>query len=530
MKKYIPWILGLCLLIQTSCSKSFLDEETYSSYAATTISDSLGFEAALTGLYYQFGLYHTYTDRQGWLSVWQIGTDIAYSAQQEGIEVPYYNYSTLISTDAAAKHTWEWAYQLISDANTIIDAIEDPSISGMSQNNINAVDAEAKFFRAYAYNYLATCFGGVPLVTEPVTGVKTDYVRASIDEVNSLIISDLIYASENLPSIDDAKAQGRGNKAMAQQLLAEVYLRAGDPAAAETQCEAVINSPDFQLITQRYGVNKSLSGDFYHDMFVKGNQRRSQGNTEAIWVLEFENPTDVANGCSGYPQHRRVWGAAYYQISGMSICDSLGGRGVARLRLNNWVLYGLYDNGDIRNSMYNIRRHYFYNKSGVSNYGQLVPYSGQDTIYKICPSTTKWHEYDSRNEFGYGMFKDIIMMRLGETYLLLAEAQVKQNKLSEAAASINVLRTRAGAPQVDASDMTMDFILDERVRELVGEENRRLTLMRTGALVERATRLNQDVNCYHPLSGLTETNLLMPIPQTEIDLNKDAVLEQNPGY
>ena len=78
---------------------------------------------------------------------------------------------------------------------------------------------------------------------------------------------------------------------------------------------------------------------------------------------------------------------------------------------------------------------------------------------------------------------------------------------------------------VSASDITLDFVLDERVRELVAEENRRMTLMRTGKLVTRATALNGD-----KITGLSNTHLLLPIPQTEINLNKDAVLDQNTGY
>jgi hypothetical protein len=214
----------------------------------------------------------------------------------------------------------------------------------------------------------------------------------------------------------------------------------------------------------------------------------------------------------------------------MSICDSLGGRGICRMRLSGWVLYGLYDAGDMRNSSNNIRRQYWYNDpSKTATFGKPVPYTGADTVYKICPHTTKWYQYDPNDQFGYAMIKDFILMRLGETYLLQAEAQVQQGKTDAAATSINALRTRAHAPQVTGSQMTLDFILDERVRELVGEENRRLTLMRTGTLVDRAIKYNSGTVVY-PMSGLTKTNLLMPIPQQEINLNKDAVLAQNPGY
>jgi len=64
-------------------------------------------------------------------------------------------------------------------------------------------------------------------------------------------------------------------------------------------------------------------------------------------------------------------------------------------------------------------------------------------------------------------------------------------------------------------------------RELLGEENRRMTLMRTGT--SRAIALNSKTAA-NPLNGLTNKHLLLPIPLTEINLNKDAVLEQNPGY
>lgn len=313
------------------------------------------------------------------------------------------------------------------------------------------------------------------------------------------------------------------------QLLAEVYLRMGKNDLAEQQAQAVISSGKFSLIKARYGVRAGGTGDYYSDMFVYGNERRAQGNSEAIWVLEQENPSSVVGGNTDNAQQRRVWGAAYYNIAGMVLCDSLGGRSIARLRLSNWVLYGLYPNGDMRNSQYSIKRRYYINDPTNAKYGQMVPFTGPDTLYKICPSTTKWGAFDPNDTFGYAMIKDFMMMRLGETYLLLAEAQVKQGKTADAATSINVLRTRANAPQVTADQMTLNFVLDERARELIGEENRRQTLMRTGTLVERSLRLNSG-DVQHPTTGLADKNMLLPIPLSEIQLNKDAVLEQNPGY
>lgn len=538
MTKHIIKIVWVYLAVQGiySCNKKFLDEELYSSYAPETLTDSLGFDAAAIGLYYEVELFFSKSDAQGWPSVWHAGTDIAYvpPTQKQGIEVPYYDYTQLISTDGAASFTWTWAYQLINNANNIIVNAENPAVVTLSENGKNAFNGEARFFRAYAYNTLATLFGKVPLVTEPLAKPKTDFVRASLDSINAQIVADLTFAATYLPTIDNVnsnskgKLYGRANKAMAQQLLAEVYLRMGKNDLAEAQCQAIISSGKFNLTTARYGTKTSQPGDPFSDMFVYGNQRYGQGNKEAIWVLELENTSTVVGGYSGAPQQRRNWGAAYYQITDMTICDSLGGRGIGRLRLTDWVVYGLYDPNDMRNSENNLRHRFYYNTVGKPNYGQQVPYTGADTVFKIAPHTTKWYQYDPNDVFGFAMVKDFILMRLGETYLLLAEAQFKQNKLAEAAATLNVIRSRANATAVTAGEVTMDFILDERVRELLAEENRRMTLMRTGTLVDRTQKYN--IQTINPVIGISDKHLLLPIPQSERDLNKDAVLEQNDGY
>lgn len=562
MKKYFIYgaAVILAIITFTSCQKSFLAEKLYSSYAPQTLSDSLGLESSLSGLYYDFSLWYTYSGHQGWLSVWQAGTDIAYPVQPEGYEIPYTNYSLLISTDGAAQHAWAWAYKLISDANSIIQTLHSSATQqAMSQNGRNEDEAEARFFRGYAYEKLATFFGPVPLITQPVSGPKTNFTRAPLDSVNNQIISDLSFAAQYLPDVNDVKSNANGkmyervNKAAAQQELAIAYLRSGDPADALKQTQAIIGSNDFSLITHRYGVDINKPGDFYHDMFIYGNERRSQGNTEAIWVLEQENPNTVIGGISGSGQQRRVWGAAYYQMPGTIICDSMGGRGIGRMRLDNWVLYDLYQDGDIRNSEYNIKRHYYFNKPSYSKYGQeIMPGDGgsvkNDTLWKICPETTKWFCFDPNDPFGYATIKDIIVMRLGGTYLLQAEAQVDLGDYAGAAASINVLRQRAFADypaqgMVTANEIQssgnhgLDFILDERARELVGEENRRETLMRMGLLYERveshiapSEEASAGILPY-PVQGLTEEKAkYLPIPQSEIDLNKDATLTQNSGY
>ena len=212
MKNIYLKLFCLCFISQTffSCNSSFLEEKNYSSYAPATLTDSLGVQSSIGGLFTQMSYWETYTDNQGWLSVWQVGTDVAYATpNQQGIEIPYYNYDLLISTDGAASYTWKWAYQMINNANTIIYSIESGSTNGISGSGKNKANAEAKFFRAYAYNILATLFGGVPLITEPSSSARTDFTRATLDEVNALIESDLVFATTYLPTIDHVVNQAR---------------------------------------------------------------------------------------------------------------------------------------------------------------------------------------------------------------------------------------------------------------------------------------------------------------------------------
>jgi len=121
--------------------------------------------------------------------------------------------------------------------------------------------------------------------------------------------------------------------------------------------------------------------------------------------------------------------------------------------------------------------------------------------------------------------KDRVKIRLAETYLLLAEAQMLQGKTTQAAANINIVRTRSNASPVNSGDVDMDYILDERARELLGEQHRRFTLVRTGKLLDRVRRLNPKSK-----DRIRDYHVRWPIPQSAIDANSGAVLGQNDGY
>ena len=133
--------------------------------------------------------------------------------------------------------------------------------------------------------------------------------------------------------------------------------------------------------------------------------------------------------------------------------------------------------------------------------------------------------------------RDLFLMRLGEVYLIAAEAYYKAGNSALAAERINTIRRRAcGSDYMDikATDVDIDFILDERTRELAAEELRWVELKRTGKLKERTLKYNYLANSPFIPGGkpyLEDFHYLRPIPYSWWSLlsNKDEV-KQNPGY
>lgn len=123
------------------------------------------------------------------------------------------------------------------------------------------------------------------------------------------------------------------------------------------------------------------------------------------------------------------------------------------------------------------------------------------------------------------------MIRLPETILLRAEAKMRNGDNAGATADINLLRARAKCGyMVTAADVNVDLILDERARELVYEELRWNTLLRIGGTVA-VDRIKKYAYWDEARTSLaTKKFNLWPIPQSTIDTNKDAIMEQNPGW
>jgi hypothetical protein len=129
-----------------------------------------------------------------------------------------------------------------------------------------------------------------------------------------------------------------------------------------------------------------------------------------------------------------------------------------------------------------------------------------------------------------------VLYRLGEVYLIAAEADLALNNTTEAAQMINVLRTRAASPahkadpafQVSPADITLDFIMDERERELAGEFQRWYDIARPGPtfFLSRIQKWNPKAK-----ANVQAKHILRPIPQSQIDgVVSGPKYPQNPGY
>ena len=226
---------------------------------------------------------------------------------------------------------------------------------------------------------------------------------------------------------------------------------------------------------------------------------------------------------------------------------NIGGRGVANLNNTDWWLNDLWESdwsNDIRNSKWNIVRDIVYDNPKSKYYGKSA-IAPETYSKKLKTDKWRWYPWPSKittpgdhpaalyqNEEQLSLkstagatYLDQYMLRLPEVYLLRAEAYLNLGKKDLAADDINAVRERAQAKPVADADVTLDYILDERAREMVYEEFRRITLGRVGKYVERVRKCNS-----FNAPQMEDKMELWPIPYSFIEANKDAKIEQNPGY
>ncbi len=514
-----------------------------------------GFDAAASAMYQPTRSFWA-LERGATMTVF--GTDEFQKGADGGYKF-FNDYTSSLNGDVDfIKQTWRDFYQGINTANTVIDVAKTANVpAATSALRVG----EAKFLRALYYFMLVKTYGDVPLYTTPTAGVLTATNRDPAAKVYDQIVKDLTEAEAVLP--DKAAQYGRADKPAAQHLLGEVYLTrnaAGDPAKAEVELQAVVNNPRFKLLP-----TEKANWDFGNEV-----------NSEVVWAIQYV-ADPIANGASGtssqsgtgYGNKLHLYWGFPYDLEGGMQRDIANDRPFKRFRPTAWLL-GLWNTPGTNNNTTADQRYqdifkvvYFANNPNNTGFklpdGTVITPKfniGDTTVFFPSREVTlaerkavKYRMY-APSEYGAATFpalnkyfdpsrtatnqedgqRDHPLMRLANTYLLLAEAQFDQGKLVEAAANINIIRTRAAKPgraaemQITPADVTIDFILDERARELTGETMRFYDLTRTHKLVERVQKYNPE-----GAANVKACHELRPIPTNEILLST-GTMTQNPCY
>ncbi|RIH64299.1 RagB/SusD family nutrient uptake outer membrane protein [Mariniphaga sediminis] len=554
----------ILLLMLPSCNEDILQEKPLDFFSPDNaflteqgvVQGIVALHDRVRSAYYSFGEFGTMS--------WRVhGSDLGYMGEAPQHNTYYINsYQDVNPIRRYVVDTWNTGFQIIQWANVLIEKIGelDAGIFQDGEAGKNLYLGEARFFRAFAYRYLVSTYGDIPLLKEPVKTAKADFVRDPVSEIHKLMEEDFKFASEHLPNPGDEAAPGRITKGPALHYLGETYLEKGEPQLAVDALTKAVDNFSYDLMTERFGnhLDKDIfgSGDAYYDLFGYENHNRTE-NKEAMWVIQVE--PFIQGG--GFVQGAYIFGPRYFDIgltpdgyqailgtiydgrhTGYS--DTLS-RGTANVRGSSLVYYTIWQSdwdNDTRNAEHNLKRNIYFDNPASAYHGQKIDFSLydpprpnplEDTTKCLFPVHTKFLDplnyFEQPNRAGGGRtHKDWYALRFAETLLLRAEAYLGISKPDLAAADVNRVRARANASPVSSAAIDIDYILDERARELYGEEWRLIILRRTNKLVERVRKYND--NPVLPGADIEPHNVLWPIPQNQIDLNVDAEFPQNPGY
>lgn len=581
-------------MVMTSCSKEFLVEHPQDDiYAENLLVNYDGFVNVNNSL---MALVRDEYDRVdiniGGTSfgsqpfarstMWSCGVDNTFGNNRHtGFRFFSFPKNIISMTDADCfLSLFEWLYKVVNVSNMVIDRAESPEIDwqggsdAADENNKNLIVAEAKLYRAWAYRHLTYSFGDVPLSLHEITGsnYRVDWERNKVSDIRKVMEDDLKFAVEKLPVRRSDNT--RPSSAIARHYLGELYLAMGNPSEAKAALQPLVEGNDYRLMTERFGSKASGEGNPFMDNFA--SPLYSEGNQEVLWA--FLN-TEVENLAYGYAPNifmRNMWKNYYSNLKDISnltnenykgktikLFWSLnGGKGAGRCAIvpGAFKLYE-YDNQQGNDYRYDdnafVWHLYFQNEAGekyevLKSGASLINTKANSAMTNDADPTIKQYNLPSTRKWDYvnpnfeksdedQQWNCTVYLRLAETYLLYAEALLKLGDPT-AVEWVNKIRRRANVSDIPASALTIDFILDERSRELITEEQRRETLIRLSQENGGDERLASNifktrVRTHNMVSGRPvrgmhddETPVLFPIPKTFIDSNSGRKIEQNPGY
>lgn len=554
MKTTYHSILIFLLIICSGCESDgkFLREYPETQYTIeNAFTNSEQVDQVIIGIYYQIRNMMI-TDGVAVILKGK-GTDV--------VDVPlmrmndtFSDYTKVTPLNGSILNLFNGFYKIVQRANLALYVSDLPYIEWESEEIKKYVIAQARFFRAYAYRNLGELYGGVPLVENMSFEPKYDFVRSSRIETYQFAIDDLEAALDDLP--EKTNQGGRIVRGAAQHYLCELYLAKG---IEEVQTgmdgglsfdksiqygNQVIDGGTYSLMQERFGVRKDEPGkSVWWDLFRLGNVNYQDENRECIWAFQIDFDAYLAEDKKSFLPYPRAYMPVLRNIEGFDgMEEDAGGRGIAAVTPTMYTRDIIWDGklaDDMRNAEHNITRTIYYNDPAYPELiGKPIPYSvmykNDDFMSKCFPlfmklTTDQFIGLD-KGENRSNLFRDDYAIRLPETILLRAEAHLRKGEKQKACEDVNRIRKRAECGfLVTENEIDIDFILDERARELYVEECRWNTLLRMGGTVA-VDRIREYAMWPVTKATLTFDYNLWPIPQTTIDRNMHAVIPQNPGW
>ena len=479
----------------TGCKQEFLDrkplgELTYDTFFA----NSEQAVQATNAVYNQFRSWECAS--LGYIGVTDIISDDADKGSTPNdqpllADIDNFNFD---ASNTYFSQVWTGYYRAIARANLAIKRI--PDVPAMDEALRNRLLGECKFLRAYSYFLLVQWFGDLPVITEPLTADQYyNQTRRPVADVYNQIERDLLEAIDVLPlkSQYAVTDKGRVTKGAAQGILAKLYLLKKDFPKAEQYALEVINSTQYSLLAK------------YAENFLPAGEN----GAESIFEIQAAALQPDAGGVIG------PGAVPYNMVQGVRGNPNLGW-GFNRPSDN---LVSSYENGDPRRD------------ATVIYVGEPLP-DGTEVKDNLEIVGERFNQkawvpaHPGLQDNGPG---NIRVLRYSDILLVAAEALNENSKPSEALVYLNQVRKRArGINQVILPDVTVtdqallrEKIYKERRAELAMEQHRWFDLLRWG----RAEPVMQAVG----KNFLSPKHLLLPIPQTEVDLT-DGSIDQNPGY
>ncbi|GIQ59239.1 outer membrane protein [Flavobacterium collinsii] len=439
-------------------------------------------------------------------------TDEAIIAWADG-NLPSLNGQTWSADNEFLYGTFSRAFYHISVANEFLRQTTDDKLTarGVDANlkaQIAAFRAEARFLRAFSYYNLMDLFGNVPITTENDPVGFFYPVQKSRAEVFAFIESELKDIDASLVA-SKQNEYGRVDKTAAKFLLAQIYLNSKVYTGTDRNNEAATVCKDI-IDNSQY----TFANIPYKNLFSADNNRNGAQNEFIFPVVSDGNAIRATGGGMSFILHASIGGSMDAAAQGMN-----GGWAGIRTRRE---FVGLFPDATATAD----KRGTFYTK------GQNLDIARVD-IFTEGYAVTKYTNVNSdgtaaqRNDIPD---TDFPMYRLSDVYLMYAEATVRgasAGNIATAVGYVNKIRTRAGATAIAASDLTLDFILNERGRELFWECHRRTDLIRFGKFTG-GSKIWQWKGGVMNGSATDPSRDLMPIPLKTIQAN--PTLKQNPGY